>query len=129
MKYLAQYTEEAQTKAFEENGAFFAFSDKQFNKAKVEGVRYTHIFGNLYCPVENAQKLLDSLENIHTQGVAEDIAENGKERIIRRELNNHEAFYTCDIADTVEALKSYGFTRDEIAEEYKKILIKQGHTF
>jgi len=40
MKYLSDYTEEAQTKLFVEKGVFFAFSKDQFNEQKKEGVDY-----------------------------------------------------------------------------------------
>jgi len=39
MKYLTNYIEEEQTEALNRAGAFFAFSDKQFDEAKKEGVK------------------------------------------------------------------------------------------
>jgi hypothetical protein len=62
---------------------------------------------------------MDGLSNITAQGIAADIAENGKENIIKRELYNHEAFYTDDITSTTEALDAYGFTVDEIRTVYR----------
>jgi hypothetical protein len=41
MKYLTDYTQEAQTKLFEEKGVFFAFSNKQFEEQRKEGIKYT----------------------------------------------------------------------------------------
>lgn len=37
MKYLSDYTSEKQTRAFDEFGAFFAFSNEQFAAAKKRG--------------------------------------------------------------------------------------------
>ena len=58
MKYLINYIEEAQTKAFEKAGAFFAFSDKQFEEQKKEGVRYSYMGAGLICPKENQKQYL-----------------------------------------------------------------------
>lgn len=90
MKYLSDYTNEKQTQAFDEAGAFFAFSQKQFNEAKKEGV-------------------------------AQDIQENGKKAIIRRELFNHECFYTGDITGCVEKLEDYDYSYDDIYQVYRHI--------
>lgn len=119
MKYLSNYIEEAQTKVFSDNGAFFAFSNEQFNKAKVEGVKYTSVGSGLICPSENVKALLDLLDSIHEQGIKTDIAENGIKAIIHRELANHEAQITYDIEDTVSALEGYDITEEQIQSEFK----------
>ncbi|MGR5097050.1 DUF7659 family protein, partial [Vibrio maritimus] len=43
MKYLSDYTQEKQTALFNETGAFFAFSNQQFDEAKKDGVKYCRI--------------------------------------------------------------------------------------
>lgn len=118
MKYLHHYTEQATTDLLHELGAFFAFSDKQFNEQKKDGVEYVQSFAGIICPKENARKILDGLESITAKGIAQDIAENGKEGIIKRELSNHEAYYTGDITSTIDALSGYDFTPEDIQAVY-----------
>ena len=119
MKTLQNYTEQKQTDLFNECGAFFAFGTQQFNDAKKEGVKYVDMGYGLISPKENAKKLWEGLQEINKQGIAEDIAENGITNIIKRELINYECYYTSDIDDCVEALKSYDITEAQILEVYR----------
>jgi len=116
MKYLTDYISEAQTAAFDEAGAFFAFGTEQFKKQQVEGVKYVNMGGGLICPKETYKTLSTSLETIAAAGMAQDLKENGKEGVIARELGNHEYGYTGDISDTVDTLAGYGITRKEVAQ-------------
>lgn len=59
MKHLTDYTQEAQTKLFDECGAFFAFGTEQFNEKRVGGVVYYNMGAGLVCPKENAKKLIN----------------------------------------------------------------------
>ena len=120
MKYLSDYMEERQTAAFRENGAFFAFSNEQLAKEKVEGVTYVNMGSGLICPKDNTKKLRKELDTIWTESIAQDLAENGKSGIILRELYNHEAFYVGEIDNTVRALEPYKFTEEEILAVYRK---------
>jgi len=120
MKYLSNYTEEAQTKLFDECGAFFAFGQKQLEEKKVSDVEYVSLGHGLICPKANVKVLSDGLDNIQEKGIKQDIAENGKSAIIHRELANHEAQITMSISDTIGALDGYGFTTEEIEAEFKK---------
>ncbi len=121
MKYLSHYIQDKQTQAFNEAGAFFAFSTKQFDEAKIEGVKYASLGMGLICPVDNTEQLMTRLDSIAQEGIAEDIEENGKKAIIRRELFNHECFYTNDICDCVEKLEGYGMSYDEVYEVFNHI--------
>ncbi|MEZ8013956.1 MULTISPECIES: hypothetical protein [Vibrio] len=121
MKYLSHYVQDKQTLAFNEAGAFFAFSTKQFDEAKKEGVKYASLGMGLICPVDNAKQLMTRLDSIAQEGIAEDIEENGKKAIIRRELFNHECFYTNDICDCVESLEGYGISYDEVYKVFNHI--------
>ncbi|MEZ9004892.1 hypothetical protein AB6E26_19625 [Vibrio splendidus] len=121
MKYLSHYVQDKQTLAFNEAGAFFAFSTKQFDEAKKEGVKYASLGMGLICPVDNAKQFMTRLDSIAQEGIAEDIEENGKKAIIRRELFNHECFYTNDICDCVESLEGYGISYDEVYEVFNHI--------
>jgi hypothetical protein len=119
MKYLQDYQEEAQTALFKKTGAFFAFSNKQFDEEKKEGVKYVHLGAGLICPKVNAKELNEKLDAIYKDAIKKDIAENGIEAIIKRELYNHECFYTGDITDCVSKLQDYPTTKEEIWNVYK----------
>ncbi|EPZ5427361.1 DUF7659 family protein, partial [Vibrio parahaemolyticus] len=110
-----------QTALFDELGAFFAFSNKQFDQAKKKGIEYVSLGMGMIVPKNNAKQLVERLEVIQKEGIKQDIAENGKEAIIRRELFNHECFYTGDICDCVEKLEEYGYSYDDIYQVYSHI--------
>ena len=118
MKYLSDYTNVKQTKLWNDNGAFFAFGDKQLDEQKQEGVAYVSLGMGLIAPKENASKIIEGLESIYTEGIQQDISDNGIKAIIHRELANHEAQIAGDISDTVEALEFYGITRAQVRAEY-----------
>ena len=117
MKYLSDYTKEATTELLKDTGAFFAFSNKQFDEQKQEGVTYCRLNSGTICPKANAQKLVEGMKSVFEAGIKRDLAENGKKGIIHRELGNHEYCITLDITDTSGALSGYGITDDEIQAE------------
>jgi hypothetical protein len=119
MKYLSNYIQEGQTKAFEEAGAFFAFSDKHFLEARKEGVKYVHLGGGLLCPKDTANKLVEDLDRVHKAGIEQDIKENGIDGIIDRELANHEVYWCGGIENAIEALSEYPCTKEDIYRVYK----------
>ncbi|MCW8349172.1 hypothetical protein MD535_24605 [Vibrio sp. ZSDZ65] len=121
MKYLSDYTKDKQTKLYDKTGAFFAFSKEQFEDSKKEGIEYCHLFAGLICPCDTAQEVMAGLDKIQKEGIAQDIAENGKAAIIRRELFNHECFYTGDVTDCVEKLDGYEISKEEIVAVYLHI--------
>lgn len=118
MKYLHDYIEKKQLKLFKDMGAFFAFSTKQFNEEKQNGLKYTALGGGLICPSINTKRLLTGLTEITKAGIAEDLAENTKEGVIKRELSNHEAYYTGNIEEVADTLQGYGITRAEVWNVY-----------
>ena len=63
MKYLTNYIEEAQTMSFDRAGAFFAFSNKQFDEKKVDGVKYINCGAGLICPKDKVEQLMKELKN------------------------------------------------------------------
>jgi hypothetical protein len=113
--------EEKQTKLFTETGTFFAFSDKQFEESKKEGIKYVSMGAGMICPKDQAKHLTEQLEKIYFDAIAQDIAENGIEKIIVRELHNHEYGYTFETEQTFDALKDYGITEEQILIEARKI--------
>jgi len=102
------------TQAIDEAGAFFAFSRSQFYAKAILCVNYTTTPLGMICPVVNVTSLNNKLNAIVDAAIAKDIADNGIDAIITRELSNHEYGYTGDVTDTVEALEAYGITYDEV---------------
>ena len=66
------------------------------------------------------KKLTKGLEKIYKDSIQEDIKENGIDAIIKRELANHEAWYTMDIQDTCDKLKDYPISKKQIKEIFIK---------
>ncbi|HCE1583017.1 TPA: hypothetical protein NGR52_004258 [Vibrio parahaemolyticus] len=118
MKTLNNYVQQAQTEALDKYGAFFAFSNKQFDEQRKDNVIYRNMGTGLICPSQHCQALFDELAAIAKRGREQDIAENGAEAIIKRELYNHECFYTGDPSDAIDALEGYGFTKEQIIKVY-----------
>lgn len=127
MKYLSDYTEDLLSEAFKKNGAFFAFSDDQLNEKKVDGVEYASMGMGLICPKDNCKQMRADILEIGKLGREMDVAENGRDKIIERELYNHEAFYTMDIEDTFNVLECYGITENEIRVVYNNLLARDDH--
>ncbi|KKL95013.1 hypothetical protein LCGC14_1858860 [marine sediment metagenome] len=123
MMYLQDYREKEQTKLFEETGTFFAFSKDQFNEQKEKKYfPYLNCGAGMMCPKINFDTLMDGLKLIREESVKQDIEENGIPAIIKRELNNHECFYTGSIKDAVRALKPYEVDIKEVQTIYSKLL-------
>jgi len=120
MKYLSDYVQDKLNALFELHGAFYAFSQEQFDKAHIEGVEYVSMGSGLVVRKGEEQAIIDGFSKIEKEGIQEDIADNGIPAIILRELKNHECFYTGDISDVVEALKNYGVIEVDIRSTYLK---------
>ena len=119
MKNLNSYTDKAISKIMADNGAFFAFSNKQFDEKKKEGVKYCSLGAGLVAPKENAKTILNEVEKATDKGIAKDVKENGIKAIIWRELANFESQINMSCEDTINALKYYPITEDEIKAEFK----------
>ena len=102
------------TELLEKTGAFFAFSDYQFDKKKEHNVKYTQLGGGLIIPVDAVKQYLEERQKMVTDFLKQDIEENGKDAIIERKLRNYECFYIMDISDALPVLKDYGFTEAEV---------------
>lgn len=104
--------------------AFFAFGTDQFHEQREEGVKYVSMGSGLICPKETYQELNKDLNKASKDNISDDLTENGKKKIIHRELANHEASYTGSIEQTVDALEGYGITEKEVRAEFKEYLDK-----
>lgn len=122
MQTLSSYTEADQTNLFKQLGAFFAFSQSQFDEKRKEGVEYISLSCGMIVPKDNAKALVTGLSEINAKGVAQDLAENGREAIIRRELHNYECFYVGSVTDAAEALQAYDISLDEVKAVYRAML-------
>ena len=121
VKYLSDYINDKNSKLFEETGTFFAFSNEQFKEQMKKGKKYVNMGGGMITEKGNEEKLVKGLNKNYKEGIKQDLKENGKEKIILRELQNYEAFYTGNIDDTVENLKDYpGITKEDIMKSYRK---------
>ena len=115
MKNLLDYIQEKQTSLFKETGVIFAFSQKQFEEQRKEGVVYVNLGMGCLVPKENMEDFKTRHAQLIEDGIAQDLQENGKEAIIIRELENFECFYTGDVSnDVIEYLDGYQITKEEI---------------
>lgn len=106
----------------EDFNGFFAFSKEQFLEQYNEHLKpYVNLGQGLYAPKSQYKELVKAI-NENSQRLAKfDMKENSNKDIIWRELANHEAQYS-DSSDTIEALKHYGITAEEVNTEYDKYI-------
>jgi hypothetical protein len=119
MSCHSDYSNQAITHLFEETGAFYAFSDKQFQEKQKDGVNYVSCGGGLIVPEGKVQSFFKQLSRIKEKSIKLDLESNGKEEIIKRELVNHECYYVNDCSDCVDALEPYGITQEEVNTVFK----------
>jgi len=112
------------TEICEKYGAFFAFGQKQFDEQSVEGVEYTRISCGLIVPKKDAQICSDALSDASKAHKKYIIENNTPSEIIQHELNNHEAGYTGEIDDTVDAVACFDITRKQVEDEFPKFMQK-----
>ena len=98
---------EKQSKLFKKTGAFFAFSQKQYDEQSQNGVVYVNMGHGMICPKKNASKLIKGLDKIILESIEEDVNDNGPEAIIRREYFNHESQLTGCTEDAFHALREH----------------------
>lgn len=127
MKGLSEYTDKPFSKLWEETGAFFAFSNEQFDKAKVEGVKYVSLGAGMIAPKDKAKFVLDEIDRIHEEQKKKWVNDYGVERIIKYELGNYESYYTYDISNALEVLLGYeiGITKEQVVKIFQQELPKQ----
>jgi hypothetical protein len=101
---------------------FFAFSNEQFAKNKTplqEGEKYISIGAGGYMPKSMVDAFNEGSKQIEKEYKEAIKAHKQRKENILYELNNHEAFYTNDIEETLEALGS-DYIRSEVMEVYNK---------
>ena len=120
MKNLSTYIDEKINLLLIKYNGFFAFSEKQFEEAKKENVKYVCWGAGLYHEAGKSEEFDEDFKLIIKEAIEQDLKENGKEAIIERELENYECYYTNDINDVVFNLKDYDITYDEIKAVFNK---------
>ena len=120
MKTLSTYTEEKINHLLAKYSGFYAFSQKQFEEAKKENIKYVSRGAGLYHEAGKSKEFDADYKLMIKEAIEQDLKENGKEAIIERELINHECYYTYDISDAVAKLSDYNITYDEIKAEFNK---------
>ena len=123
MKYLADIMEERQSKLFKNYKVFFAFNNEQFKQGMEENqiqnnTKMVSMGAGMYCPKNYANKVIHDLDIIYKESIIKDMKQ-GKEKVILRELQNHECFYTGDPTDCIEKLTDYPITKEEIYNIYR----------
>ena len=102
---------------------FFAFSNEQFTANKTplqDGEKYVHLFAGAYMPKGQVDNYLNGMELINKWYKKEiNTSKKMREDNILYELNNHEAYYTGDIEDTLSSLGK-DYTRKEVWKVYQK---------
>ena len=114
MKNLSTYIDEKINHLLIKYNGFFAFSEKQFEEAKKENVKYVCWGAGLYHEAGKSEEFDKDFKLIIKEAIEQDLKENGKEAIIERELENYECYYTNDINEAVINLKDYDITFDEV---------------
>ena len=125
MKHLSAYLREGQTEIIEENGVFFAFNREQLREGVKEGIKYVRMPHGMFCPKENAEKVLQQLDENYKQAIQKDLEENGIEKIIKRDLNNYECYYSGDWMQVYNP--DYGMTSEQVEKIYLEELPQQTH--
>jgi len=103
---------------------FWAFSKTQFEEGKkkiglLEGEKLVDIGAGGFMPLKYKDKYINGMEAIYLAFKDAMKDEKARKAHILYELNNHEAYYSMDISDTLDALGE-DFTREEVAEVFNK---------
>ena len=101
-----------------ENGAFFAFTEQQYNAEALPGVEYKRIYAGMLCPSDNVKTVMVGLDNLSNEKTHWELANNTIKTIIWDSLANYECQITGNYNDAIEALKVYGITEDDIKTEW-----------
>lgn len=118
---IKQQKEDKVSQLIKDCSMFFAFSNEQFDKNKTplqEGEKYVSLGAGCYMPKGNVEKWIAGTKEIDKWYRDTVKANKQRKANILYELLNHEAFYTNDIDDTVEALGS-DYTPAEVLEVFR----------
>lgn len=112
-----KYTDLAISEALKKHGAFWAFSDKQYEAEAKPNTVYVSLGAGLICPKENVVELHKDIDEAVKNGIEQTKAETTLEEIITRTLVDYEG----DTDDTFSHLQAYGITMEQIQEVANKL--------
>lgn len=100
------------------NGAFFAFTEQQYNDEALPGVEYKRLCAGMFCPSDNVKTVMNGLDSLSNEKPRWELANNSIKTIIWDSLANYECQISGDYSDAIEALKMYGITETDIKKEW-----------
>lgn len=106
---------------------FFAFSDKQFEENKTplkEGEKYLRMFGGSFMPAGNLEQWKAGDKEIGDWFREQIATHNLRRAHIAYELHNHEATYTYEIDQALDALGD-DYTEEEVRAVFREELQNQ----
>ena len=112
---------------------FFAFNNDQFTEGlkKIElkeGEKIVALGAGGYIPKNEIDKFVQGQKEVN-KWYKDTIKDNkARKQNIAYELNNHEAFYTNDISDTLDALGE-GYSEEEVLEVFRAEKKKFDYSF
>jgi|15BtaG_2_1085339.scaffolds.fasta_scaffold30677_2 hypothetical protein len=115
---MNKYIDDGISKVLDQNGAFFAFNDKQFNTNKKEGVQYVKLGAGLIGPKDKEKIIFDQLDAVIKKGIDKELKEKTKKDIIWDAFANYECQIIGSPDDAIDSLFDYPFTEKEIRKEW-----------
>ena len=100
------------------NGAFFAFTQEQYNDEALPGIEYKRLYAGMLCPSDNVKTVMNGMDNLSNEKTQWELANNSIITIIWDSLANYECQITGDYSDAIAALKVYDISEDEIKAEW-----------
>lgn len=100
------------------NGAFFAFTEQQYNEEALPGVEYKRLYAGMLCPSNNVKMVMNGLDSLSNEKTRWELANNTIKTIIWDSLANYECQITGNYDDAIDALKVYGITETDIKTEW-----------
>ena len=100
------------------NGAFFAFTEQQYNDEALPGVEYKRLYAGMLCPSNNVKTVMDGLDSLSDEKKRWELANNTLKTIIWDSLANYECQISGDYIDAIDALKVYRISEDDIKKEW-----------
>lgn len=100
------------------NGAFFAFTEQQYNAEALPGVEYKRLYAGMLCPSNNVKTVLNGLDSLSDEKTEWELANNTVKAIIWDALSNYECQITGNYNDAIDALKLYGISEADIKTEW-----------
>lgn len=127
MKTISQINREyrdKQTEMFNRYGVIFAFSDKQFEQQRKQGMEYISAGCGMLVPQDNEDLVFAELEALRQRKGEEMRSNVPREQYIFDALNNYECFWTGDVDNALEDALNYypDCSYDEVFRIYIKYL-------